>query len=298
MASVFRAFAAYRRPTPKIPPKQPATDLTPLVESARTKENSIQRTQFLVLIALLGAVLGPIFALLTGRILWIRLRRADELNQAGVRKTNRILDWMDGAASAVRELSVRLSADLPPKPVAVMPLPPRLPFDTSGIRKTLTGARNEIAALNTASLEIGHLAEGIRGISFKTNIVSLNASIEAAHVGDRGAGFGIVAAEVKNLAALAKESAEEIASRVASVQLQLARLAASIDTATEDLAAIPPEIPPQVITPIAAGRPSVAPEIAGKLATLADDLETFTGKPVPVTIRRPQPTRHPRRKIK
>jgi hypothetical protein len=258
----------------------------------------MQRTQVLVLIALLGAVSGPVFALLAGRILWIRLRAANDLNQAGVRKTNRILDWMDRAASAVRELSVRLAADLPPKPVTVMVPPLRPRFDTSGIRKTLTGASREIAALDTISLEIGHLTEGIRGISFKTNILSLNASIEAAHAGDRGAGFGIVAAEVKGLAALAKESAEEIASRVASIQLQLAKLGATIDSATEDLASIPPEIPPQVITPIAAGRPSVAPEIAGKLATLADDLDTFTGKPVPLIISRPQPTRHSRRKIK
>jgi hypothetical protein len=216
--------------------------------------------------------MGPVFALLSARR---DLAAARDRHRSSIQESRQILDFIGDAARAIRNLSARLAADVPPKPVIELPPPAPEPFDTSGVQQTLTGTSREIAALNTTSVEIGHLTEGIRGISFRTNILSLNASIEAAHAGDRGAGFGIVATEVKDMAAMARESAEEIATRAAAIQLHVAKLNAAVESAARTLAAIPTELPPPSAAPVPVSPPSIAPEIAVKLSALANDLESY-----------------------
>lgn len=54
------------------------------------------------------------------------------------------------------------------------------------------------------------IVKAIEGISFQTSILSINASIEAAHAGDAGAGFDIVAKEVRDLASKSKDEATKI----------------------------------------------------------------------------------------
>lgn len=54
------------------------------------------------------------------------------------------------------------------------------------------------------------IVKAIEGIAFQTSILSINASIEAAHAGDVGAGFDIVAKEVKTLAEKSKDEANKI----------------------------------------------------------------------------------------
>lgn len=62
------------------------------------------------------------------------------------------------------------------------------------------------------------IVKAIETISFQTSILSINASIEAAHAGDAGAGFDIVAKEVKSLAGKSKEEAEKIYSSLSELQ--------------------------------------------------------------------------------
>ncbi len=66
--------------------------------------------------------------------------------------------------------------------------------------------------------DIGKVTEVIKGIADQTNLLSLNASIEAASAGDAGKGFAVVANEIKELAKQSAKAAKDIAVRIGGVQ--------------------------------------------------------------------------------
>lgn len=86
---------------------------------------------------------------------------------------------------------------------------------------------SHIETLNGKTVDIGQILEVITSISQQTNLLALNAAIEAARAGEAGRGFAVVADEVRNLAHRTQESAQQVQTMIEELQVG-AR--ASVDT--------------------------------------------------------------------
>ncbi|CAH6941233.1 Methyl-accepting chemotaxis protein [Vibrio chagasii] len=89
------------------------------------------------------------------------------------------------------------------------------------LSERLSSSQDSISSLNHHVDQIGDAVNIIQGIAEQTNLLALNAAIEAARAGEQGRGFAVVADEVRALASRTHQSTTEITSVVSAIQSQM-----------------------------------------------------------------------------
>ncbi|MCK0472313.1 methyl-accepting chemotaxis protein [Halalkalibacter sp. APA_J-10(15)] len=130
------------------------------------------------------------------------------------------------------------------------------------ISESVAESGHVIQMLDKRSKEIGDITQVISDISEQTNLLALNAAIEAARAGEHGKGFAVVADEVRKLAEQSQQSTSEITSLISTIQKDMEQSTQSIDHVFIDVQ----------------GGMKIAQETEGSFKEILEQLEKVSGQ--------------------
>ncbi|MCC7396648.1 MAG: methyl-accepting chemotaxis protein [Planctomycetes bacterium] len=135
-------------------------------------------------------------------------------------------------------------------------------------------SNERIAELGQAASEIGRVIEVIQDIAEQTNLLALNATIEAARAGEAGKGFAVVASEVKALARQTAEATEDIRQRIGRIQQSTTAAITSIGAIDDAIAKVSTSA--QSIATAVAEQRTATTEISSNLGQSTRSVEIVT----------------------